>query len=51
MGFDDSEKYDAGDSSGNTLACRLYHLTVAATDAGSAATHCPHTVADSPVCK
>jgi len=26
----------------NSLACRLYHLGVASTDATSAATHCPH---------
>ena len=51
MGFMDTEKYDAGDAAGDTLACRLYHLTVAATDAASATTHCPHTVADSPPCK
>jgi hypothetical protein len=29
-------------ASGNTLACRMYHLTAAAA-AGGAATHCPHT--------
>jgi hypothetical protein len=27
--FDTAEKYDIGDTSGNTFACRLYHLTVA----------------------
>ena len=47
----DDEKYDAGDAGGNTLACRLYHLTVAATDDAAAMTHCPHTVADSPPCQ
>ena len=51
MAFMDTEKYDASDAAGDTLACRLYHLTVAATDAASATTHCPHTVADSPPCK
>jgi hypothetical protein len=51
-GVADMEKYDVTDSSGDTLACRLYHLTVAASDAGSATTHCPHTVAkNNPVCK
>lgn len=39
--FNDMEKYDAKDASGDSLACRLYHLTVATQDA---ATHCPHTV-------
>jgi len=46
-GFDGSEPYDAGDVSGDTLACRLYHLTVAATDP---AVHCAHTVAMSAPC-
>lgn len=32
-----------GDTSGNTLACRVYHLGAAASDA---ATHCPHTAED-----
>lgn len=50
-GFDASNPYDAGDASGDTLACRLYHLTVAATDAAAAMTHCPHTLADSAPCK
>jgi hypothetical protein len=31
------------DTAGNTLACRVYHLGAAQTDA---ATHCPHTAAD-----
>jgi hypothetical protein len=30
-------------STGNTIECRLYHATIAATDAASATTHCPHT--------
>jgi hypothetical protein len=52
MGVNDMEKYDASDSGGDTLACRLYHLTVASSDAASAATHCAHTVAmNNPVCK
>lgn len=50
MGFPDTEPFDTGDAGGNTLACRLYHLTVAATDDASAATHCPHTVTASPPC-
>lgn len=49
-GFMDTEPYDAGDVAGDTLACRLYHLTVASSSAANAATHCPHTVAASPPC-
>ena len=33
----------AGDTSGNSLACRSYHLGAAASDA---ATHCPHAADD-----
>ncbi len=40
-----------GNGSGNTFACRLYHLTVAATDTASATTHCPHIPATSPPCQ
>jgi hypothetical protein len=46
-GFDATEKYDASDVGGNTLACRLYHATAASFDA---ATHCPHIVGASPPC-
>ena len=35
----------------DNIECRLYHLTVAATDAASAGTHCAHTALVSPVCK
>lgn len=36
-------------STGNTIECRLYHLTMAATDPTN---HCPHTVAmNNPVCQ
>ena len=31
-----------GDTSGNTVGCRMYHAGVAAQSAGNAATHCPH---------
>jgi hypothetical protein len=48
--FADEEKYDSGDTNGNTLACRLYHLTVAAVDDQNAQVHCPHTLAASPPC-
>lgn len=48
--FADDEKYDSGDTNGNTLACRLYHLTVAAVDDQNAQVHCPHTLAASPPC-
>lgn len=32
----------AGATSGNSLACRMYHLSVAAQSSGNADTHCPH---------
>ena len=34
--------YDATITSGDSLACRTYHLTVASEDAASATTHCVH---------
>jgi hypothetical protein len=34
--------YTTAMSSGNTVLCRIYHLSVAATDATQAATHCVH---------
>ncbi|MFO0759625.1 MAG: hypothetical protein U0359_24240 [Byssovorax sp.] len=43
--------FNTGDTSGDTFGCRAYHLTAASADAASAATHCPHIVANSPVCK
>lgn len=49
-GYSDAEKYDASDVNGDTLACRLYHLTVAAVDDQMALVHCPHTLAASPPC-
>ncbi len=36
----------SGDTSGNTAACREYHLSVAATDATAATIHCPHASPD-----
>jgi len=32
----------AGAQSGDSLACRMYHLSVAAQSSANAATHCPH---------
>jgi hypothetical protein len=43
-------KYNTSFTAGNTVECRLYHLSVAATDAASATTHCPHTKVDSSTC-
>jgi hypothetical protein len=43
--------YNASIASGDSLECRLYHATVAATDAASAMTHCQHTTAVSDTCK
>jgi hypothetical protein len=45
--FNDAEPFDASDLSGDTLACRLYHLTVATMFAEM---HCPHTAAISDPC-
>ncbi|MCB9574072.1 MAG: hypothetical protein H6709_18470 [Kofleriaceae bacterium] len=43
----DDEPFDSGDVDGDTLACRLYHASVATQDP---VTHCPHVVPASPVC-
>lgn len=37
--YDASIEFDASQTSGDTFACRLYHLTAASNDP---ATHCPH---------
>lgn len=50
-GFMDTEPYNTEDAAGDTLACRLYHLTIAATSPGDAEVHCGHTIAQSPPCK
>jgi hypothetical protein len=49
--FPNTEEYDASDTSGDTFACRLYHVTIAALDAASAATHCSHITSSSVVCQ
>ncbi len=46
-GFMDTVRYDVSEASGDTLACRLYHLTAAAVDP---VMHCPHIVAASAPC-
>lgn len=43
--------YNTSFTAGNSIECRLYHLSVAATDAASATTHCPHTAAISSTCQ
>jgi hypothetical protein len=48
--FPDDVEYSTTQTGGNTLACRLYHLTAAAVDAAAATIHCPHIVGASPVC-
>jgi hypothetical protein len=45
--FDDTEPYDVSDVSGDTLACRIYHASVATADP---TTHCPHTKPVSTMC-
>lgn len=42
--------YNTSFTSMNTTECRLYHLSVAATDAAAATTHCPHTTSMSATC-
>ena len=44
-GFDRATPYSAASMMGNTLACRIYHLTNAATSDAAATTHCQHTKA------
>lgn len=41
----------AGETSGNSLACRQTHLDLAAGSAASALIHCPHTADVSAVCQ
>ncbi|PCC74601.1 hypothetical protein SAMN02745121_06967 [Nannocystis exedens] len=48
--FMDTEPYNTEDAAGNTLACRLYHLTIAATGPAEAQVHCGHTIEASPPC-
>lgn len=43
-------EFSTGDTDKNDFGCRMYHLTVAATDAASAMTHCPHIKAVSATC-
>lgn len=45
--YDMTQLFDANDLGGNSLACRIYHMTAASTVPGE---HCPHTQADSSVC-
>ena len=45
--FPTTPKYSTGVVSGNSFACRLYHLTQAAVDPS---VHCGHIVANSPTC-
>ncbi|MBM4358789.1 MAG: hypothetical protein FJ096_11860 [Deltaproteobacteria bacterium] len=45
--FKDTVDYNATVTTGDSLACRLYHLTVASVDP---TVHCDHITATSPVC-
>lgn len=47
MDFADTEPFDVSDVSGDTLACRLYHASVAMADPE---THCAHTQPVSATC-
>ncbi|MBZ0232297.1 MAG: hypothetical protein K8M05_08080 [Deltaproteobacteria bacterium] len=45
--FSAAEPFDASDIAGDTLACRIYHMTAASTDPD---THCQHTGVASVTC-
>jgi hypothetical protein len=42
--------YSTADTGTDDYGCRMYHLSVAATDSTSAGVHCPHIVSSSSVC-
>jgi hypothetical protein len=46
----DAASYSIADTGKNDFGCRMYHLSVAATDPASATMHCPHIKANSAVC-
>ena len=46
----DAATYSIADVDKNDFGCRMYHLSVAATDAASATMHCPHIVVVSATC-
>jgi hypothetical protein len=45
------QDYNDNTMSGNSFACRMYHLSVAASSSANATTHCPHIVANSTACQ
>lgn len=49
-GITDDVEYTSNVTSGDSLACRLYHATVAASSAALAEEHCPHTAVASVPC-
>jgi hypothetical protein len=49
-GITDDEEFTANVTSGNSLACRLYHATVASLGGANATTHCPHVAVVSSTC-
>lgn len=46
----DDVTYTTAATAGDSLACRIYHLSAAATDATSATLHCPHGEDPSAIC-
>jgi hypothetical protein len=46
----DAAAYSVADVDKNDFGCRMYHLSVAATDAAAATLHCPHIVTVSATC-
>lgn len=51
QGYPDDVVYSASVTSGNSLACRMSHLTTAAWGPVVAMVHCPYTAADSAPCQ
>lgn len=47
----DMVAYNTAATAGDSLACRMYHLTVASTSDANKTTHCPHIAAVSDTCK
>jgi hypothetical protein len=49
--FPETVEYSSSVTSGNSFACRMYHLTVASTNATLAMQHCPHIRMNSSQCQ
>ena len=49
--FPTTPPYDVSQTGGDSFACRMYHLTIAATGPDIAKVHCPHVAAISDPCQ